>query len=156
MRAFETAGREYCNERDRAYLAADVDALAADVERFEPMHRGVERLERALSLTTDRGRFPSLPVLQRIGEFARAYAYRLLEAQALRAHGVATGDAAVLVRARELFDQAGARPYAARASCERALLTEDRDALTAGTRTLEGLGDVDYLSRMERLTRRRF
>jgi len=120
----------------------------------EQEHLGMERPERLLSLLADRGRSPSLPTLRRIIEFSSAFGYGILEAQALRAQGVAAADASTLAQAIALFEQADAVPYAARARIERARLTADQDELSAGTGVLETLGDFDYLSRAERYVRR--
>ena len=152
--AFEAQGRDYYIERDRAYLAGDVEALVAIADRFQPQHLGIERLERLLSLLADRGRSPSLPTLRRIIEFSSAFGYGILEAQALRVQGVAAADVTALSQAITLFEQADAVPYAARARIERARLTADQDELSAGTGVLETLGDFDYLSRAERYVRR--
>jgi hypothetical protein len=83
-------------------------------------------------------------------ECAAADGLRLLEAQARRALGIAVRDPAELARALEIFEKAGAAPYAARVRCERALLTSDRSELEAGMRVLESLGDLDQLARVAR------
>jgi hypothetical protein len=153
LRAFEAHGQAVYGERDRAYLTGDLEALAAMVERFEPTHP-IERIERALSLLADRGRFPAVDALRGIGEFAHGHSYRILEAQALRAQGAAMADIALLTRALDLFEQAGAVPYVARTRCERALLTGDSENLAAGLRALETLGDFDYVSSVEQHARR--
>jgi class 3 adenylate cyclase len=153
-RAFEAAGRTEYSGRDRAYLAADVDALVAITDQTTPGFLGSERVERLLSLLADRRAAPGPAALRRIAEFANAGGLRVLEAQALRALGVGTGDVAALSQAVELFDQTDAVPYAARSRIERAGLTGDQDDLAAGTRVLETLGDFDYLSRVQRYVRR--
>jgi hypothetical protein len=84
-------------------------------------------------------------------ECAAADGLTLLEAQARRALGIAMRDAAELTRALDIFEEAHAVPYAARVRCERALLTGGQSELEAGMRVLEGLGDLDQLTRVERV-----
>ena len=151
--AFEAQGRNEHSKRNRAYLAADVETLVTIADQYQPGFLGMERAERLLSLLTDRGRVPSAPTLHGIAEFSAASGFRILEAQALRALGVATADAALLSQAVALFEQADAVPYAARARIERARVTQDQGELSAGARILETLGDFDYLSRVEKSVR---
>jgi class 3 adenylate cyclase len=153
-RAFEAEGRREYSVRDRAYLAADVDALVAIANQTQPGFLGAERVERLLSLLADRQVAPEPAALHRIAESARASSLRILEAQALRGLGVASGDVPALSRAIELLDYADAVPYAARARIERARFTGDQEDWSAGIRVLETLGDFDYLSRVEQYTRR--
>jgi class 3 adenylate cyclase len=136
----------------RPYLTLDLDALEALVIRaFRISHFGtIERAERTLALCTDHGRPPAPDLIRPIAEFAEFHAYPILEAQARRALGVALKDPAELARAVDLFERCGARPYAARARCERGLLTSDEAELAAGMHVLEEIGDVDQLDRMER------
>ena len=58
-------------------------------------------------------------------------------------------DLGELQRAKDLWQGMGARPYVARIQHEIGRLTGDRDALEAGRRELERLGDVDYLDRAD-------
>ena len=160
--AFEARRTEYSvgtylayGVRDRAYLAADLDTLITIADQFQPRSLGAERLERLLSLLTDRQASPSSSSLEGIAEFSHSAGMRILEAQALRGLGVAHQDPAVLSRAITLFDEADAVPYAARSRIERGRLTADQDDLAAGMRVLETLGDFDYLSRVEQFVRRR-
>ena len=154
-RAFEAEGRKEWSVRDRAYLAADVDTLVAIANQTQPGFLGSERVERLLSLLTDRQAAPEPAALHRIAEFAHLSGMGILEAQALRGLGVAGGDATALSQAIELFQQSDAVPYAARARIERAGITADEDDVAAGMRVLETLGDSDYLSRAEQYVRRR-
>jgi hypothetical protein len=89
-------------------------------------------------------------VIRPIVESSAADGLKLLEAQARRALGIAMRDAAELARALEIFEQTRAVPYAARARCERALLTGNQSELEAGLRVLEALGDLDQVARVER------
>jgi hypothetical protein len=154
-RAFEAEGRTEHSIRDRAYLAADLDTLVTIADGFQQGFLGAERVERLLSLLTDRRVAPPPATLERIVEASRSGALRILEAQALRALGAAGGDVALLSQAIVLLDLADAAPYAARARIERAQLTGDGDELAAGIRVLESLRDFDYLSRVEQYARRR-
>jgi class 3 adenylate cyclase len=153
--AFAAQGRRDFYERSRMYLAADLDAMvaAAETYRLEPL--GAERLERLLSLIADRGGTPAPDAMRRIVEFAARVGFRIVEAQARRVLGAASGDVEALAGAVALFTQTGAVPYAARASIERARLTGDHHELASGIHVLEDLGDFDYLSRVEQYARRR-
>jgi hypothetical protein len=153
--AFEAQGRRDFGERTRIYLAADVESLRHAVEEYRLASLGTERLERLLALLADRAGAPADSTLERVIDFARSAGFRITEAQARRVRGIAASEAADLSRALELFEQAGAVPYAARARIERARLTGDGHELDAGIRVLEGLGDFDYLARVEQYARRR-
>jgi hypothetical protein len=56
-----------------------------------------------------------------------------------------------LDRSITLFDRVGAKPYAARVRCERALMTGDAAEMKAGLAVLEGIGDAEQILRFERL-----
>lgn len=136
--------------RMRSYVPFDLDALEADVVRgfgSMPMSR-MQFVERALALCTDLGRVLPEETLRAIVEHSVAHRAQVLEAQARRALGRAVRDPVEVSRALEVFERIGAAPFAARARCERALLTGDRDDLAAGTRLLEELGDIDQLERI--------
>jgi class 3 adenylate cyclase len=138
--------------RLRPYGRGDLEALEAEVVHgFATIPRARQQLvERTLSLCADLDRSLSPEALRPIVECAAADGLRLLEAQARRALGIAVRDPAELARALEIFEKAGAAPYAARVRCERALLTSDRSELEAGMRVLESLGDLDQLARVAR------
>jgi hypothetical protein len=138
--------------RLRPYARGDLDTLEAEVVRgFGTIPRARQQLvERTLSLCADLGRARDPDTIRPIAESAAADGLKLLEAQARRALGIAGRDVAELTRALAIFEEARAAPYAARARCERALVTGDEGELDAGLRALEALGDLDQLARMER------
>ena len=138
--------------RLRPYGRGDLEALEAEVVHgFATIPRARQQLvERTLSLCVDLDRSLSAEAIRPIVECAAADGLRLLEAQARRALGIAVRDPAELARALEIFEKAGAVPYAARVRCERAHLTSDRSELEAGMRVLESLGDLDQLARVAR------
>jgi class 3 adenylate cyclase len=138
--------------RLRPYGRGDIETLEAEVVGgFGTIPRARQQLvERTLSLCSDLDRALDPEALQRIVTSAAADGLKLLEAQARRALGISRRDTAELTRALELFEEARAVPYAARARCERALLTRDQGELEAGLHVLEALGDLDQLARMER------
>jgi class 3 adenylate cyclase len=137
--------------RLRPYARGDLDALEAEVVRgFGTIPRARQQLaERTLALCADLGHALAPAALRPIVESSAADGLRLLEAQARRALGLGTRDAAELARALEIFEETRAVPYAARVRCERALLTGDRGELEAGVHVLERLGDLDQLARIE-------
>jgi hypothetical protein len=75
--------------------------------------------------------------------------YPLLEAQCHRAIGLRERDLGELEKAMALWQGMGARPYVARIQHEIGRLSGDGEALEAGRRGLERLGDVDYLDRFD-------
>lgn len=138
--------------RMQPYLDLDVETLQAlVVHDFAaiPVSRS-HFVERALALCVDHARFPNANVSQALAEHAAQHQMRVLEAQARRALGLAQRDPSGLNQALELFQRTGAVPYAARVQCERGMLTGNNADLTAGMRTLEMLGDIDYLTPMQR------
>ena len=70
---------------------------------------------------------------------------------AVQPETVGQRDVSRLDRAIALFDRSGARPYAARVRCERALITRDAAEMEAGLAVLDGLGDAEQRMRFERL-----
>jgi hypothetical protein len=138
--------------RLRPYGRGDIETLEAEVVGgFGTIPRARQQLvERTISLCSDLDRALDPEALQRIVTSAAADGQKLLEAQARRALGISRRDTAELTRALELFEETRAVPYAARARCERALLTRDQGELEAGVHVLEALGDLDQLARMER------
>ena len=134
------------------YGDTDLQSCQEAVEHFL-MGPGlqIERLERGLSMLLDHDRLPSTAGLLSVLAFCRTHEYPLLEAQAERALGRAQRDVSRLDRAIALFDRSGARPYAARVRCERALITRDAAEMEAGLAVLDGLGDAEQRLRFERL-----
>jgi hypothetical protein len=70
-----------------------------------------------------------------------------VRAQIDRATGLAHADSGPLRKALATFAKAGARPAEARTSIELGALTEDRDLIEAGRKTLREIGDVDQADR---------
>ena len=139
--------------RMRSYVDPDVETLGAlVVHDFEtlPVARS-HFIERALALCVDHAHLPDVSISRALREHASKHQMRLLEAQAQRALGLALHDPPGLSRALELFQHAGAVPYTARVQCELAVLTGNDADLTAGIRTLEMLGDINYLTRVQRM-----
>jgi predicted ATPase/class 3 adenylate cyclase len=135
--------------RFEALLLGDLKALDADVVRSFDLLPFDESVERALSFSSDR-RYPlDVDLTRAIVGFAEPLGHQVLEAQARRAVGIASGDPQELVRALAIFERIGATPYAARARCEHALLIRDEREFAVGTRALEAIGDVDQLARLE-------
>ena len=134
-------------QRMEPYLHLDLDSLRQLVERFPFQHLGVEPYERTISLLTDRGTSASPQVTRRIAAFAAEFNYKVLEAQARRALGVASRDPDELRRAVALFQETGALPYEARARWEHALITGEDSEFAGAELILEQLGDVDQLER---------
>ena len=134
------------------YGDTDLQSCQEAVEHFL-MGPGlqIERLERGLSMLLDHDRLPSTAGLLSVLAFCGTHEYPLLEAQAERAIGRAQKDVTRLDRAIALFDRSGARPYAARVRCERALITRDAAEMEAGLAVLDGLGDAEQRMRFERL-----
>jgi tetratricopeptide (TPR) repeat protein len=111
----------------------------------------LDRLERGLSRLVDENVRPSSSAISRISDYAQAHALGVLEPQAERALGVLSGDAEPLRQAIESFERIGAAPYAARARCELALITNDHREMEAGLAVLDRLGDLRQIGRFERL-----
>ena len=107
-----------------------------------------EVFERCLGYSSDHGRFHPPDIVDTL--LARAVrGYPLLEAQCRRANGLRDGDVEQLRLAEAIWVRVGAAPYAGRARHEIGRLSGDREALEAGRRELERLGDVDYLDRFD-------
>jgi hypothetical protein len=134
------------------YGNTDLQSCLDAVEHFllEPRLQ-LERLERGLSMLLDHDRLPSTAGLLSVLTVCRQYGFPLVEAQAERAAGRAQHDVRRLDRSITLFDRSGARPYAARVRCERALITGDHGEMTAGLAVLDEIGDAEQILRFERL-----
>jgi hypothetical protein len=108
----------------------------------------VELSERKLSFAADHGQHEDPKMVASL--LARAVGrYPLLEAQCHRAVGLRERDLGELRQAKDLWQGMGARPSVARIEHEIGRLSGDREALEAGRRELERLGDVDYLDRFD-------
>jgi class 3 adenylate cyclase len=134
------------------YGSTDLESCQDAVEHFlTGPGLQVERLERGMSMLLDHDRLPSTAGLLSVLTYCSKYEYPLLEAQAERALGRAQRNVTRLDRAITLFDRSGARPYAARVRCERALITGEHAEMEAGLQVLERLGDAEQVGRFERL-----
>jgi hypothetical protein len=148
-------GHETPFGRMRPYVRPDLDALEHSVIRtFHTFPTSRWHLvERALAVCADREHLLPQEVLHSIAEVATARKARILDGQARRGLSLSLRDPSELERAVEMFSQAGAVPYVARARCELAILSDDEPALIAGLRALEVLGDLEQLMRFRRLRR---
>ena len=150
LREIATAFKEGSRMRQvEGYGSGNLDAVMRMV-MAPPGSAPTERFERGLSFLSDYGRPPELAHVSDILQFAQDREFLPLEAQAWRALGIIKSDASAFSRAIDLFDRAGAVPYAARARCEYALLSGDKSELDAAMQVLEGLGDIDQLGRYQR------
>jgi class 3 adenylate cyclase len=134
------------------YGNTDLESCQAAVEHFlrEPRLQ-MDRLERGLNLLLDHDRMPSTAGLLALLELCHRREFPIVEAQVERALGRVEHDLTRLDRSVRLLDAAGARPYAARVRCERALMIGDRREMDAGLAVLESIGDADQILRFERL-----
>ncbi|HEY8870236.1 MAG TPA: adenylate/guanylate cyclase domain-containing protein [Candidatus Limnocylindrales bacterium] len=107
-----------------------------------------DHVDRAIAICADRA-FPLDPnVVRGVVAYMDVHGIRLVAAQARRALGIVTADAAPLRTALDEFEAMGAVPYAARARTELGLLTGDDAMYESGVAGLEALGDVDQLARI--------
>jgi hypothetical protein len=107
---------------------------------------GYETTERALSFVSDRGFILSDPTLAAVAAGILPGAHFVM-AQLDRARGLAHRDEAALRAALELFEQAGARPAAARLRVELGRLIGDGALVEAGMRGLLEIGDIEQHDR---------
>jgi tetratricopeptide (TPR) repeat protein len=135
----------------QGYGSRDLAAVARAVERFRlGLMIRVDRLERGLSRLLDWDSPPPTSTLDTILAYCREHELPIVEAQAERGLGLAHRKLDRLQRSLDIFDRAGAIPYAARVRCERASLTGDRAEMQAGLAVLEHLGDTEQIVRFER------
>jgi class 3 adenylate cyclase len=119
---------------------AESDWAAPEQKLLELMKVGftrVEFMERVLSALTDHGHSVAAPTLDAVQQHAERWGLPLLKAQVLRAKGD-------FAAAAEIFADAGATPYEARARIEGAQsdgLQPDSGAVDL----LRSLGDIEYL-----------
>ena len=71
----------------------------------------------------------------------------ILHAEVLRSVGLGYGEREKLAEARNIFEQSGARPSAARTTAEIALVDEDRAAFDSALNYLESIGDAVQVER---------
>jgi len=139
-------GADYSSQALRGYGRAEPTPLPPSFREIRAYQ--IEIAERKLSFAADRGRDEDPEMIASLLAKAEGH-YPLLEAQCRRAIGLRQRDLGELQRAKDLWQGMGARPYVARIQHEIGRLTGDRDALEAGRRELERLGDVDYLDRAD-------
>jgi len=141
-------------ERYLAFVHDDAAGMhEAIATRFTDAHRFIELFERLYSRLADLAYAVDPEFARHVIAFASRFGYRILEASARRALGVAARDRVELEAALAIFDGIGAVPSAARARYELAQITGDRASLDAAARTLELLGDAEQLRRYERHAR---
>ncbi|OLC21662.1 MAG: hypothetical protein AUH33_01300 [Chloroflexi bacterium 13_1_40CM_68_21] len=109
--------------------------------------RQPETIELAIAFASDRDKPPPERLLERLRAGERYVSTPLVEAEIARALGLLRRDPAKLAEAIAVFERCGAAPSAARARCERAVLTGDQDELRAGVAILDRLGDARQLAR---------
>ena len=131
------------------YGILDLDAIEAAVERFADVQ--LQRFERGLSLLLDHDRAIESEAILKLLAVSQARGLPIVEAQIQRSIGRARGDPEALTRSIDLLERVGAKPYAARARCEKALLTRESAEMTAGLAALEQLSDDEQVCRFERL-----
>ena len=132
-----------------ALVNLDLEAISREIIGDIRFFAGrQDYLDRAIAICADRA-FPVDPdVLRGVVAYMDAHGIRLVAAQARRALGIVTGDAAELRTALREFDSMGAVPYAARVRTELGLLAGDDAMYESGVTGLEALGDVDQLARI--------
>jgi hypothetical protein len=101
----------------------------------------------SLSVCSDASRHLDERFLTAMLEDARSGGGRILEAETLRALGLAAATEDLLDEARAIFEECGALPYVARTRCEAAILRDDEDELEAGIGYLESIRDEVQVER---------
>ena len=115
---------------------------------------GPDDVERSVAVSCDLGEPPDLDLLRQALDRLRTGPTPPVTAQAQRAIGLARRDVAALDGARTVLESMGARPFVARARYERALITGERDELSAALADLERIGDLEQVERYEQRARR--
>jgi len=126
----------------------DLPALENELVRYQRHQRRAAVLEMALAACVDRGQPVPMETVVSLTEFAAARGLRPLEAQGLRAQGLAARDAALLSRALEIYEACKAVPRAAVVAVELGRLRGDPALVERGLSALESLGDLDALERL--------
>jgi len=133
-----------------AIATLDVERLVH--EMLENRHRypseRAYHVEHVLSLVTDRRATVPEALLKDMVADSQRIGLPVLEAEARRALGVSTADAAQLGNALEIFQGLAALPRVARVQVELGGLLQDRALVDRGLATLDRLGDVDHLTRI--------
>src|SRR5205814_4215901 len=128
----------------KAIAAWDLPELAATLTDAGGLRttRGLhEQVAMFLSILSNEGARLDRAFLEALIVDARAAGARLLEAEAIRASGLAVNEPAQLDAAAAIFERCGAAPFAARTRCEAAIMRGDRAQLEAGLGYLESIRD---------------
>ncbi|HET7027042.1 MAG TPA: adenylate/guanylate cyclase domain-containing protein [Candidatus Limnocylindrales bacterium] len=132
----------------RLVVDGEYDRVAEGiVDRWREFISRPDEVEIGLAVLADHG-LPGGDEVGPIIERTSSLGIRLTEAQARRALGVATDDAAELARAADLYRAMGAPVYLARTEAERAILTGDDAGFDAASAALERLGDIAHAERL--------
>jgi tetratricopeptide (TPR) repeat protein len=136
---------DHINRAWTAFIRGDARAAAADpllTTRYPP-----ESAERQIAMTTDAREQLSEEFIAEA--MARSLRQRvpLLQAQVLRARGLARSDAQDMTAAIEIWERSGSQPQLGRARAERGLITGDAAETQAGLALLKKLGDLNYVDR---------
>jgi hypothetical protein len=137
----------------RAHLLADFNTLEhqllGDSARPFESYQYPAFVERFCSSFADAHRALKPEVTGDILKAAVSHHCLVLEAQVRRVIGLTSQDPEELRRSLEIFDRIGARPYAARARCELALLSRDKRDFESGLAVLAAVGDRQQRERYE-------
>ena len=145
----EKVGVQFEDRRQRVLEVAawNIDDLARTLTD-DPRTKGrFETFAMSLSVCSDAGRHFDERFLTAVLEDARSAGGRILEAETLRALGLAAAAPDLLDEARAIFEDCGALPYVARTRCEAAILRDDEDELEAGIGYLESIRDEVQVER---------
>ena len=132
-----------------SYAEGDIEGVATYLESLAgtQITSRWEYIAFFTSVCSDSGRLLDPKYLDGALTDARDASSRLLEAETLRAQGLAQSDPALLDQAREILADAGALPYVARARAEAAILRRDRAELDAAIAYLESIRDEVQVER---------
>jgi hypothetical protein len=132
-----------------AYSEGDIEGVATYLESVAGTQITArwEYFAFFTSVCSDSGRMIDLEYLDGALADARGGSARLVEAETLRAQGLARSDPALLDQAREILAMAGALPFVARTRAEAAILRRDRVELDAAIAYLESIRDEVQVER---------
>jgi hypothetical protein len=135
-----------------AYAESDVEAVVAYLQSLTgtPITARWEYISFFVSYCSDNKRVLDEEFLEQALADGRRGSARFLEAEALRALGLARADPGLLDQAVAVFADCGAPPYEARARIEAAILRGDRGELDTGMKYLESIRDNVQVERFER------
>jgi class 3 adenylate cyclase len=133
--------------RSDAVVRWDTERLGSALVAAGSRAISADRLTHYLAISNDSGNRLAEAYLLEVLERARRTHHLILEAETLRALGLARGDPAMVRSARDMFEASGALPYVARTRCEAAILSSDRAELEAGLAYLESIRDEAQIER---------